>query len=406
MAYDRFEPERFNPLGSVVRNRSGEVRRCRGLSAGRPQPGATTRGKWLTRVAALSLLQAATANPCLAAEETAPPVPTVTVAYNSDAEETAQAVRAIESHLADLGGLTVTVEPVSAPSLAEWLRRASGTPESASSLGQIYVDAGGQGELLLFFTEPGGDLSLIRRIRPRSPAGRVALEEAGIVVRSLLEALLEGGHVGVLPSPEVPPVVTPPVVAPPAPSLPVDVPREPPVHRRRAAISVRYSGTSFASSALTSGVSFGLRAYPWAGLAPLSLGATYTVFYPATVNFPSTQIELKRHPIELGLAYESAGTLGLTAEIVAIADYVARQTITTGSTLQRTAPSGRWLFGSSARAGACLSPSNEQHWCLTGGVDLYFNSLSYVVLQPEGETRASLSRLRPRLDAGVSFDFL
>src|ERR1041384_5857677 len=59
------------------------------------------------------------------------------------------------------------------------------------------MDIAEDGALLIFFTEVSGEATLIRRLPPNRQGLRVGLEQAAIVVRSLVEALLEGGNVGI-----------------------------------------------------------------------------------------------------------------------------------------------------------------------------------------------------------------
>lgn len=338
------------------------------------------------------------------AEEGAGSEPSVTVAFNSNTSEAAAAMRAIASHLEDLK-VTVVVEPVAGEESSDWLQRPTSPDKAPASVGKFYVDFRGGGEILVYFTEPGGESTLIRRLRPKSTNAPVALEEAGIVVRSLLEALLDGGRVGVSVSEKKPPPAAPPPPRPPARPL-APAPSDP-LSPMYLGVAVRYSGTSFlAGQGLEPGAYFGLRVYPGGSLSPFSLGAGYTVSYPSEVAFSSSQISLQRHPFEVGLTYASRETLGLLLEIMAVGDFVGRKTLQAGPNLERTEPRGRWVLGMSARGGGCLSPSSVQHWCLTAGLDAFLDELSYAVITPEAANRVSSPRVRPRLDAGLTFDFL
>jgi hypothetical protein len=358
------------------------------------------RGKLRRFVTAIGSLAALIASGPSHAADAVRAKPSVTVVYDSAAPEAAAAVRAIASHLEGLD-VSVAVEPVEAEGAVEWLQRTPSSEGDADSVGQFYVDAVPGGDLLVYFTEPGGASSLVRRIRPKQATARVALEEAGIVVRSLLEGILDGGRVGVaLPAPRALP-------EPPAPALPPPPRPPPPPSGKHLAIAIRYVGTSFLSGqGLQSGAYFGLRAYPWSTLTPVALGVGYTAFYPSRVDFSSSQISVQRRPIELGVSFASRGRLGLLAEVMLVGDFVSRTTIQTGPNLERTEPRGRWAFGLSARGGACFSPSLAQHWCLSAGLDAFLNELSYVVSAPEAADRVSSPRLRPRVDAGLTFDFL
>src|SRR6185503_11501328 len=69
--------------------------------------------------------------------------------------------------------------------------------DGARRIGTLTIDPATPVEWVVSFTEPAIDTTLVRRIRVKPQAKRVALEEAAIVVRSMVEAILDGGHVGI-----------------------------------------------------------------------------------------------------------------------------------------------------------------------------------------------------------------
>ncbi|HET9955829.1 MAG TPA: hypothetical protein VFQ61_15065 [Polyangiaceae bacterium] len=356
-------------------------------------------------LAALVFSSLATA-PCLAAgnpEATqAADVPRVVLVFDPTRERALAAVQAIESHLS---GLRVSVDVVGislAAGMNEWLDQASQQAASREALGSFAIDATPRGELLIFFTEVSGEATLLRRIRPKTAGGRVALEEAGIVVSSLVEALLDGRHIGMEPSAPSPTsddhtlrdsertpvgeVAPPPRASAPSQSV------------RHTAVSLGYLGTSFAQDTFQSGLVLGARtdlAERW------SLLASYAILPELELDREGVHLSLQRHPLVLGLGYEAAGTLAPLVEVTGFSDWVTRRTPSTQATLAGTPDQNHWMWGIGSRIGAHWGPASRLHVHVTFGVDVPIGNLSFVV---EGESPRTVivpRSVRPQAEASL-----
>ena len=175
----------------------------------------------------------------------------VVFAVDPRAKDTQAMVDAVRAHLTGLP-VRLVIEPPGASRLPD----ATG---AGRILGTLTIDPGTPGEWVVSFTEPAVDTTLVRRIRLKPQGTRVALEEAAIVVRSMVEAILDGGHVGIARAAEV------------AQEGRGSAGR---ASRHGLALTAGYMGTTFASRlGWQSGALIGAR---WQ-LAPLYAGVTYGI---------------------------------------------------------------------------------------------------------------------------------
>jgi len=139
----------------------------------------------------------------------ASPSSTIVLTVDESSEAETQAVAAIRAHVSGFP-VEVLVVPVEAQRSLELRLAASGAlAASRRALGTFSTKVTDDGSLLIFFTEADGEATLVRRLRPSAQGMRVAVEQAAIVVASLIEALLDGGSVGI-GRPTRPPANPPP----------------------------------------------------------------------------------------------------------------------------------------------------------------------------------------------------
>jgi hypothetical protein len=125
------------------------------------------------------------------------PPSTIILTFDASSEAQKQAITAIRAHVSGLPADVVVVPVEHLRSLDSRLAAAGSLAASRQALGTFYIEIEPDGTLLIFFTEAGAEATLVRRLPPNDQGVRVALEQAAIVVRSLVEALLEGGTVGI-----------------------------------------------------------------------------------------------------------------------------------------------------------------------------------------------------------------
>jgi hypothetical protein len=304
--------------------------------------------------------------------------------YDPSSAEQREALLAVRVYLSG-SPIELVEEPLdSARDLADRLAAAGTLATSHAALGTFSIEQAADRSLLVFFTEPGGSATLVRRL-PASEAGsRVAIEQAAIVVRSLIEALLEGGRLGIVPERDVAKAA---VAAPAQESVVPEV--EPP----RVFLLLGYVG-AYPSGGLTwqSGMAVGAR---WLVLPTAYVGARYTSFPAASVTAGGARVSLARHPGELVLGYAAGTLLLMNFELSAIFEHSSRETVATDAAFAPTRPKSHWTFGLGPRAGAILTPTPALRLAIRGGAD-------FLMAQPEYATDEATvvapGRFRPRLD--------
>jgi hypothetical protein len=354
------------------------------------------------------------------------------VTFDPHSIEQAPLASAVKAHVSGLP-VQVVVEPVErARSLAQQLASSGSLARSRGALGTFSIEFGAKGELLIFFTEPDGDATLIRRLPPNPEGARVAIEQAAIVVRSLVEALLEGRRIGM--SQEVDssraeraaprePVARrraraaqrPRNVANPEPDTSEQTESEPEIPsfdfeeaaaeserpargQQRFAVSGGYTGTDFASNTeWQSGFALGLR---WLA-SPVLYGSVRYAFFPNLEGGGDTAlVSIARRPIELAGGYLGKSLLAPSAEFGVIADYSSRETLHTAPGYRPSPSVARWTLALGARAGATWSATSILQLTLRGGVDVLLTRYTYAV--PGDQAAVTPNTIRPRLDLEVA----
>jgi len=350
----------------------------------------------------------------------AEPRPSIVLAFDATSDAQKQAVAAIQAHMQGLP-LEVVAAPVEPQrSLQLRLAESGALAVSREAFGTFYVDVAEDRSLLIFFTEAKGEATLIRRLPPNRQGLRVALEQAAIVVRSLVEALLEGGGVGIAP-----PAGQPPVPARPAspssggPSDGADIPLEPPEAETLApadeAASRAKSPDGIGLGTARVGFGAGLAVTSFASEAPwqagftagahclvvptLYVGGRYTLLPALTIQRADAAFSVRRHPLELLVGYRESGRVALNAELGAVVDRATRTTVRAASPLGATSSEGRWMLAVGARGGFSWSPWAPVWASLRAGADFVLTPYSYAT---DSSQLASPRLVRPRMELEVS----
>ena len=356
----------------------------------------------------------------------APGMATIVVTFDPGAVEQKPAVAAIKAHVSGLP-VRVVVEPAERNHvLAERLAKSGALALARGALGTFSIEVAANGELLVFFTEPDGNATLIRRLPANQEGLKVAIEQAAIVVRSLVEALLEGRRVGMTaeteaalgaaaeaapsPAPESPSAGSPAQPAEaqapsPAPAISDDAggaeqrADEARARKRTLALSVSYQGSDFsASTPWESGLALGVR---WLAL-PVAYGALRYTFLPSMeVESTAARVSVARHPFELVAGYVGSGSVAPNAELGMQVDYTRRETLETGAGYLATSSKSRFVLALGARAGLTWSASSVIDATLRGGVDFLLTRYSYVA--SGSPAPISPSAVRPKLELELAF---
>jgi hypothetical protein len=342
------------------------------------------------------------------------------VTFDASSETQKQAISAIRAHVSGLPAEVVIVPVDQQRSLDSRLAAAGALAASRHALGTFYIEIEPDGTLLIFFTEPEAEATLIRRLPPNQQGLRVALEQAAIVVRSLVEALLDGGHVGIAPearragaggdaeapagSASLPAQTSQPALAGPEEPRPSQSRSEASPDgasgRRRIAVTAGYTGTDFASGMpWQSGFSAG---FAWLATPELYAGARYTLLPTYTVPTEEAVVAVDRRPVEALVGYHAARPLALNGEIGLLVEAVRRTTVSTAESLSPTAPSTRWMLSVTARAGFSWSPWPRIRASLRAGADFVLTPYAYTI--DSAVAAPSPHGVRPRTELELAAD--
>jgi hypothetical protein len=349
-----------------------------------------------------------------------PPPSTIVLTFDASSEAQKQAITAIRAHVSGLRAEVVVVPVEHQRTLDSRLAAAGSLAASRHALGTFYIEIEADGTLLIFLTEAEAEATLIRRLPPNAQGVRVALEQAAIVVRSLVEALLDGGTVGIAretqragsaeapeapaepdSSPE-PSSATSELYTPDRPSWESDAEAAPEAGsaRRRIAITCGYTATDFASAMpWQSGFAAG---FQWLATPRVYVGARYTLFPTYTASADETVIAVHRQPIEALVGYHAVGPLALNGEMGLLVDAARRTTVRTAESLRPTSPSTRWMVSLAARAGFSWSPWSRIRASLRGGADFVLTRHAYRI--DSASAAPAPHWVRPRLELELAAD--
>jgi hypothetical protein len=304
----------------------------------------------------------------------------VVFSIDSRSKDAPAMIEAVRAHLTGLPVRLVVEHP------ARGASGASGSPEPSTVspkrvIGTVTIDPAAEGEWVVSFTEPAFDATLVRRIKVRPQGTLVALEEAAIVIRSMVEALLDGGHVG---------------IAKPAPARSDETPARP--IQNGIAVSGGYVGTTFAPGAgWQSGALLGLRLFS----KEFYVGGTYTMLPWIETESRLATLVLVRRPGAIVFGYQGSGRIAPTAELAFLADYVWRYTDTIEGGLMKTPAQERWSVGLGLEAGVCWSPLPRMHAVARAGAEVLLNPYSYTVGR---QAIVTPSPVRPKVGVGLVID--
>lgn len=271
--------------------------------------------------------------------------------------------------------------------------------------------------LFVYMSEAGRGRTLVREL---GGEGTPSPHAVALVVRSVVEALVLGGRIGVEPSPaeakakaEPPPeeskektTAVPVVPAPPPTELdPTPAPSEPARRRPRLAglLGVAYQPTAFAAE------------HPVVHAVPISaqmlvgphaaVFVRYRVVIPFRIENELVELRVQSFPAELGARgqarlgrWDVGGRLGL------LFDAMRREAVPLDGTVEPGPAQTQLLIALSPAAAFGLWAHPRVRIGLELGVDAYFRRIDFLVAGPEGDTPiASTLGWRPWAALGIAF---
>lgn len=345
----------------------------------------------------------------------------VVITVDRDSVDQGPLLAAVKAHLSGLPVRILFKAVPRAGSVGQSVTVSGELARANAALGTFLIERGQSGDFLIFFTETDGITTLIRRL-PRSDQGvRVTVEQAAIVVRSLVEALLDGGRIGIARQADGSTLgagtsarggatekersedalshrgvdrtgASADDDQRPGEAQPPGAPRN--RSPRNVAIGVGVVAMEFAADAgWRTGATLGVR---WFAVRPLYVGARYAFFSELEARRDSIAVGVTRHPLEVMIGYGGSARFAGSAEFGFIADYATRETRTTGLGYRPTPESRRWMLAISGRAGVSWAIAYPVELALRGGVELLVTRYSYVA--PAGLALISPNLVRPRVD--------
>lgn len=352
---------------------------------------------------------------------------TVVLMFDPHEDDSLALVGSIAAHLA---GVPVRLihEPRARTELLTWLGAGRSRVKATRSLGLFAVDVSRRDGWRLFFLEPDGVPTLIRRLKPTPE--HAPLDEAGITVRLLVEALLDGKHVEVTepvlgeepaeaggtspsgePAPRKPPASgssSSPRPAAPSPGSVSDASGSatngaPQAGARGVYLAalVGLSTTKWLSSeGWQSGILTGAALYvdrAW------SLSLDYVWYPKLRYQASDAAITLSRHPFAGRVSYRPSPGFSPIFCVGTWFDAISRQTVDANQGFHSTASTIEPAWGMNASAGLSSPRLSILSVRLDLGLDVAARNVSYIVRNETDKTVVATSAVRPFL--GVLMDF-
>lgn len=346
------------------------------------------------------------------AETASETAPAIVLLFEPDRPDSVRLARAIESHLAGLP-VRVVLEPQARSDILTWLESGHMQASARHALGLLALDTG-QSVWRLFFLDVDGAPTLIRRLR--SSPEHAPLDEAGVAVRLLVEALLDARQLGtvapVLRGDARSPATLPPRASPKqgSGSSSRGGPKAAERSRRPAGSEPNGASNQGASAAPRrqpfslflgpTGTTW-LEKQPWQfgalvgvelELSPAwSLSLAYSWYPPLTYHLDDVALTLSRHPARAYAAYTLGAGFSPSFWLGVGADAVARETLRTGPDYRGTAERTTWSWGPVAGVGVVTPSWSRFRGRVDLGVEIPTRPIDYVV-QTDTPTRLASTR--------------
>ena len=334
--------------------------------------------------------------------------PAIVLMFEPGQPDSDRLVRAIESHLVGLP-VRVVLEPLERGEILEWFESGHLRAKAHGAIGLFAIEAGRRDLWRLYFLDMDGAPTLIRRLRP-SPE-HAPLDDAGVAVRLLVEALLDarplelgdpaaGGSSAASGSParslsgrrrrssarkesvagSAKAATAPPSGPAPAESDPSDAPETEPQPRRAPGPFGFFLGPVGTTWVAGQAWQFGAR-----GGAEVHLKATWSVsldytWYPtASLELEGASLAWDRHPIAAQAAYRPSAGISPRFWLGLWGDAVSRKTLASAAPYVGTTSVTTWSWGPGGGVGLATPSSWSFNALLDVGLDIATQRVEYVV---------------------------
>lgn len=353
--------------------------------------------------------------------------PTIVLMLEPGRPESSRLVQAIQSHLV---GLPVRVEVEALPrgEILQWFESGHRRAKERKALGLFAIETGRRDLWRLYFLDVDGAPTLIRRLRP-SPE-HAPLDDAGVAVRLLVEALLDVRPLGLTE----PALDAAAAVRSSRPDMRPSQQRRSPAHQQahgkaskpaapQPAGSATPSSSSTSSARATKtaparepgalAVFVGAVGTTWLVDQAWQLGARggaelhwktawsvaldYTWYPTVSLELAETAIAWTRHPVASQLAYRPGSGLSPRFWLGAWADPVTRTTLDTTAAFRSTASVTTWSWGPAAGIGLATPTSWSFSALLDLGVEVAVARVEYVVRNDTNQGLTATRSVRPAL---------
>jgi len=341
--------------------------------------------------AALALLALAAAFAIARSAVASPSGSVVLLAEDPDDPVIGQLLRVAGAQLSDLDVALLALPVAGPPAVESFARAIRSAPLPADTVAVFWIAADEPGGWLLFVAEADGRRLLARSIEQDDESA--CLEAMGLIVRSATVALLSGGEIG---------------VAIPAPGEGrTDVTPAKPGHERAVRGTV-LTGYRLQVRAADSPL-HGFRAatvFSLRDLVQIHLG--YVFFTPVEARGDPASVEVRRHPIDLGISLcHGWGRWSLAGTVEAVADIAVQRTVRLGGEGFYTKSNDDIVWSAAFGLEVRFSVSSRLSFHVEGGVEAPLNPVRYVFEGAEGPVVIEEGwRAQPRAGAGATVRFL
>ena len=360
-------------------------------------------GRVFAAITALCTSQALCAAPSTAQNEVAPPLPAAqsrVVVLIQSASPDALGLDFLPNLRWQLSELVLTLSERTAPEFFELIDYVS-EAQKVSSTSETFLVAWitrKQSHINVYLYDPKGPHLYAREVAvSESPAA--ASEELALILRSAIQARLDGGDVAMAEIALPKPVVAAPLPRPPVSPFPekqvVTCAREP-----KGAIALSGILTHPVSEANWQG---GLSLRLWARVRPVRFGLGYSVFPGLAVSSNQAGILVQRHPMEAFVGYRlGSGDLNVIVESAFSADPIRRETTFSREPLSGQQPNWRWLWAVSGRVRFETYLVSSLWLTTAGGAEFPLNPYSFeFAMAGQTQALAKILPVRPTFELGL-----
>lgn len=314
----------------------------------------------------------------------------ILIASHETEEASASMADAVGGQLSDLP-VTFRVEWVDGfePLMASQVDEARALAKHSDAVAVIWSDLSDPSQVFIYIAEPHGERILVRSVEPEGEVMPMLVEALAVIVRYAVEAMIEGGEIGIKP----PPVVKKELI-------------EKPSHGpARLGVAVSYALSLYgpdqpllhgARVALEVGIYRWLRGYIGYRIQPSMRFGDHLL-----------SMTMNTHPMEIGIGMRiEKGQFRFEGGAGVVLDRLTWTVTPRDASIVATPPSARWLLGVSPYVSVGWAPRWFASMYFAVSLDIYGNEKRYVVASDvESWTVVAPWVVRPLFQLGGSFSF-